>query len=301
MQDYTIQATPYQKSANSIHEVLMLDNVGKLHFLPHLDHKTVQIGSDWKDDETIYVHFLVSDSGKGISSEDQATIFTRFSQGTVNNYSQYGGSGLGLYICRSLVEIHGGQIGFYSTVGIGSSFGFCIKTRRIEQIPSKTTLSEVGTPENLLKMEGLVTTASRTKPEIQQHLHIMIVEDNIINQKVLSKQLQKAGHSITIANNGQECLDFLAGTHFGKIGGSMLSVILMDIEMPVMNGIDCTMEIRRMEKEGKIRSHVPIIATTGNARNEKVGLIKDAGVDGVILKPYSVSDLLRLVEALTQK
>lgn len=247
----------------------------------------------------------MSDSGKGISNEDQATIFTRFSQGAVNNYSQYGGSGLGLYICRSLVEIHGGRIGFRSTIGVGSSFGFCIKTKRVPHIPSslpsETTSVQVEIPENALQRENLVSTTPMAKPEKEDPLHIMIVEDNIINQKVLSKQLQKAGHFITIANHGQECLDFLANTHFCKIGGSKLSIILMDIEMPVINGIDCTVEIRRMEKEGMISSHVPIIATTGNARNEKVELIKDAGVDNVILKPYSVQDLLILVEVLTRK
>lgn len=80
--------------------------------------------------------------------------------------------------------------------------------------------------------------------------------------------------------------------------GSKLSIVLMDVEMPVMNGVECTKAIRKMEKEGKIQGHVPIISTTGNARSEKVELIKEAGVDRVILKPYSVLDLLHMVDDL---
>ena len=120
----------------------------------------------------------------------------------------------------------------------------------------------------------------------------------MIIQKVLQKQLKKAGHSVTIANHGQECLDILAESDFCKIGGNKLSIVLMDVEMPVMNGVECTRAIRDMEIEGRIQEHVPIIATTGNARNEKVALIKDAGVDRVILKPYSVPDLLQMMDQL---
>jgi CheY-like chemotaxis protein len=226
----------------------------------------------------------------------------------VKNYSQYGGSGLGLYICRSLVEIHGGQIGFRSKVGVGSAFGFCIKTKRISgtsssfsAAPSTMPISSTRTnPQDSLASAKPTRSIPVPKRKILDSLHIMIVEDNIINQKVLSKQLQKAGHIVTIANHGQECLDLLADSHFCKVGGSKVSIVLMDVEMPVMNGIDCTREIRMMEKDGKINNRVPIIATTGNARNEKVELITQAGVDRVILKPYSIQDLMQLVEILTQ-
>lgn len=245
----------------------------------------------------------MSDSGSGISEGDQASVFTRFSQGCAKDYTQYGGSGLGLYICRALVEVHGGLIGFQSTFGIGSTFAFCIRAKRLPPIslnlPSKSMRK--GSLSGIRNREALAGKSISGLNMPTKDLHILIVEDNLINQKVLSKQLKKAGHAVDIANHGKECLEFLANSHFCKTGGGNLSVVLMDVEMPVMNGVDCTKEIRRMEKEGSINGHVPIIATTGNARNEKVELIKGAGVDSVILKPYSVPDLLRLVEELIAK
>jgi len=265
----------------------------------------VRIGSDWNDTETTYIHFLVSDSGSGIADEDQDSLFTRFSQGAIREYTQYAGSGLGLYICRALVEIHGGKIGFRSTKGVGSAFGFYIKTRGVSQSPQNSESKPISTPVTDLsnKFQGTdFTTAGPTQSStMSRGFHIVIVEDNTINQKVLSKQLRKAGHSIQIANHGQECLDILAGSDFCKSNGTKVSLVLMDIEMPVMNGIDCTKKIRRLENKGYIKGHVPIISTTGNARNEKVQLVKDAGVDDVILKPYSIPDLLRLIENLVQK
>ena len=234
----------------------------------------------------------MTDSGKGISKEDQETVFSRFSQGCSQDYAQYTGSGLGLYICRALVEIHGGRIGLKSRIGQGSTFGFCLKTRRVPDSEIKFESSSL--TKNSLNGSG-VATAEYSRSSV---FDVLIVEDNPINQLVLSKQLKKTGHSVTVANNGQECLDILSESHFCKRDGNGLSLILMDIEMPVMNGVDCTMKIRDMEAEMKINGHVPIIATTGNARNEKVELIKAAGVDRVILKPYSVSDLLRLVDEL---
>lgn len=276
------------------------------------------MGSDWSADESVYIHYLVSDSGTGISDEDQKAVFSRFSQGSAKDYSQYGGSGLGLYICRALVEIHGGQIGFRSELGKGSSFGFCIKTRRLDfescfgsstglrlnrANPSFTKTIPSSSP-SITPFNTKMTPPTISSPEAsgksREILHILIVEDNLINQKVLSKQLLKVGHLVTIANHGKEGLSVLSNSHFcaAPSQGEPLSIILMDIEMPVMNGIECTKEIRRMEKDGEIRGHVPIVATTGNARGEKIDLIREAGVDEVILKPYSVVDLLALVQSL---
>lgn len=283
---------------------------GDLKFLPLLDQKTAQIGADWDDCESVFIHFMVSDSGSGMSAEDQATIFTRFSQGSVKTYNQYGGSGLGLFICRSLVEIHGGQIGFRSTAGVGSSFGFCIKTRRItkpETGPSEMfDLAPIRSSSVVLQSESLpgstlISTLDHPTEDDDSKYYVMIVEDNIINQRVLRKQLHKAGHIVTVANNGKECLDLLADSRFCKTGGKRMSVLLMDIEMPIMNGIDCTEEIRSMERDGSIKGHVPIIATTGNARNEKVELIRNAGVDEVLLKPYSITLLLQLIRDLVDR
>ena len=287
-------------------------------FLPTEAHETAQIGMDWKQSETVYIHFLVVDSGSGISTEDQAAVFTRFAQGSAKDYSQYQGSGLGLYISRAMVEIHAGQMGFKSVVGQGSTFGFAIKTRRLAphgsddscadsnhvpeaNVPSARPKFPSSTDDKSSKIDKLESSHSSTKRKNKPVLHILMVEDNPINQKVLSKQLAKAGHVVEIANHGGECLEIIAMSHFCQNGGKPLSLVLMDVEMPVMNGIECTETIRRMTMDGRIKSHVPIIATTGNARNEKIELIRKAGVDRVVLKPYSVNDLLKIIEEFLQQ
>lgn len=206
----------------------------------------------------------MSDTGTGMTLDEQKSLFIRFSQGSARTYTQYGGSGLGLYICRALVELHGGQIGFSSMAGVGSTFGFFIRTRR---------LSPANVPKNLS-----TNALSSGAVSIESPLDIMLVEDNLVNQKVLCRQLSRLGHSVTVANHGQECLEFLQRSHFCQESGSNLSIILMDIEMPVMDGITCATEIRAMEAGGLIHSHVPIIAITGNARDEKVQEALDAGM-----------------------
>jgi len=230
-------------------------------------------------------------------------MFARFSQGDVKSYTQYGGSGLGLYICRSLVEHHGGRIGFRSEHGVGSSFAFCIKTRRVDapSTNSKPTATILH-PKNYIKRQKTITPpvdlSNLEQPSTNLSLDILIVEDNLINQKILKKQLEKAGHRIRVANHGGECLDILSSCYFATDSASTLSIILMDVEMPVMNGITCTTEIRKRELSLRSGCHLPIIATTGNARHEKVHEIMEAGVDSVILKPFSIPDILTLMGQL---
>lgn len=215
----------------------------------------------------------MTDTGTGMTPDEKKTLFARFSQGSAKTYTQYGGSGLGLYICRALVERHGGQIGFSSMSGIGSTFGFFIKSRR----------SSIHVPQNVSMRAIPSKTVSREAP-----LDIMLVEDNLINQKVLGRQLSRLGHAVRVANDGQECLEILLGSHFRQGFGSNLSVILMDIEMPVMDGITCASQIRRMEADGLINRHVPIIAITGNARDEKVQQAKDAGMVRIFRSRYKL-------------
>jgi CheY-like chemotaxis protein len=201
--------------------------------------------------------------------DEQKTLFTRFTQGSAKTHTQYGGSGLGLYICRALVEIHGGQIGFSSMPGVGSTFGFFIKTRRLS-IPEVARKSSEASSLSLILSKDA-------------KLDIMIVEDNLINQKVLSRQLIRLGHSVTLANHGMECVELLRRSRFCNEAGQGLSVILMDIEMPVMDGMACAREIRKMQEDGLVRGHVPIIAITGNARDEKVQQAKSAGMVSLLI------------------
>jgi CheY-like chemotaxis protein len=124
------------------------------------------------------------------------------------------------------------------------------------------------------------------------------VEDNLVNQKVLAKQLKKAGCTISTANNGLEALAHLETTEYRILGGTPLSVILMDLEMPEMNGLECVACIRNMEAEGKILNHVPVIAVTANVRGEQIATARDSGMDDVVSKPFRIPELLRKIEGL---
>lgn len=152
-------------------------------------------------------------------------------------------------------------------------------------------------------VDGLLLPEVEEVMEVEkQHYNILVVEDNLINQRVLSAQLKKLGHTVHVANHGVEALRHLSQTPFSATPSASpsvpLSVVLMDIEMPVMDGLTCTRRIREMEAQGELSGHVPIIAVSANARREQVELAKSAGVDGAICKPFRVPELIGLIEGL---
>jgi CheY-like chemotaxis protein len=132
-------------------------------------------------------------------------------------------------------------------------------------------------------------------------LHVLVVEDNIINQKVLSKQLTKAGCVVSTADNGVHALEHLAKTSFCVTDGVLLSIILIDCEMPEMDGLTCCRKIREMEQRGKITKHVPVIAVTANIRGGQIDKAKESGMDDVIGKPFRVPDLLAKMQGLLKR
>ena len=122
----------------------------------------------------------------------------------------------------------------------------------------------------------------------------------MINAKVMSKQLRKLGCEVSLAENGLEALNHLATTTYqsGLEGGVPLSMILLDIEMPIMDGLTCIGRIRALELSGQISGHVPVIAITANARNEQIAAAIEAGMDSVVTKPFTIKDLVPQMEAL---
>ncbi|KAF2165007.1 hypothetical protein M409DRAFT_67675 [Zasmidium cellare ATCC 36951] len=128
-------------------------------------------------------------------------------------------------------------------------------------------------------------------------MHVLIVEDNLVNQKVMSQQLRRAGCVVHVANHGGECLDFLEKSTFCS-SDTMLHVILLDLEMPTMDGLTCVKHIRERQLSGKITGHVPVIAVTANARNEQISIAIDAGMDQVVTKPFRIPELVPQMEAL---
>jgi signal transduction histidine kinase len=262
--------------------------------------------SEWGTGEAIYLQFAVQDTGRGLDEKEKTLLFQRFRQASPRTHVQYGGSGLGLFISRELTELQGGEIGVASERGVGSTFAFYVKARRVDRVPD--------TPSNSLRRHSShaavivesrrnssgkaiqrsnTTNARLSSPIVPTSppkssassidftkLKVLIVEDNLVNQRVLQKQLKNIGFITEVANHGGEALvlktsRFWAGR---EKDGADLAVILMDLEMPVMDGLTCVKTIRDFEANGTIVRHVPIIAVTANARLEQIETAIAAGM-----------------------
>ncbi|KAF2215609.1 hypothetical protein CERZMDRAFT_34403 [Cercospora zeae-maydis SCOH1-5] len=277
---------------------------------------------DWGSGEKVYIHFSVCDTGRGLSAEEKKLLFMRFSQASPRTHVQYGGSGLGLFISRELTELQGGEIGVESEAGHGSTFAFYVAARRssppqndidgsigVKRTPShahnprsKSVPSAVlpqGAPVHVAEGKGEFQT-SHIKPVVKK---VLIVEDNLVNQRVLQKQLKNIDTEVQVANHGGEALGKLMQSTYWREGQGMqdrieLGVILMDQEMPVMDGLTCTRKIRELEAQGKLTGHVPIIAVTANARSEQIQTALNAGMDDVVSKPFRIPELVPKIEEL---
>ncbi|KAI0473667.1 hypothetical protein GGR56DRAFT_544060 [Xylariaceae sp. FL0804] len=258
--------------------------------------------ADWGDGEKLNLHFSVQDTGRGLDEHEKKLLFQRFSQASPRTHVQYGGSGLGLFISRILTELQGGQIGVKSRKGVGSTFSFYIQSRKADgspmdaktlpsappltRAPGSSTTIETRQPKSTAR-EVLDRSAKVVKPKQRfsddgrRLFDVLIVEDNLVNQKVLQRSLRNVGNSTKVANHGGEALEVLKESRFwhGKEeSGDDISVILMDLEMPVMDGMTCARKIRELERDGTINSHIPIIAVTAYARPEQIEDAKAAGV-----------------------
>jgi CheY-like chemotaxis protein len=243
--------------------------------------------------KALFIHFRVTDTGCGFGSEEKLRIFERFEQASIRTHSKYGGSGLGLFISREMVESHGGEIGVYSQPGKGATFAFYIAAHAIEL--QTTAVS---------KTEELTLRPPKNSTPTTQHpskYSILVVEDNLVNQKILRNQLQKLGHTVYVASDGAEALDFLSTSSLWAANASSsldVSVILMDLEMPVMGGMECTRRIRQLQAQGELNRHVPIIAVSANARDAHVSEALGCGMDNAIAKPFRIADIMPKIEAL---
>ncbi|PBP17289.1 M2QJ, histidine kinase-group XI protein [Diplocarpon rosae] len=253
---------------------------------------------EWGDGEVIYLCITVQDTGRGLDETEITNLFHLFAQASPKTYQTYGGSGLGLFICRQLVEMQGGQIGvlppcsppqaFFnlfkkkqlltpsfktSARGEGSTFQFYIKTRRTTPKTSPQQDLPVLVRDDALREACAVETSGlqnggvteQKQPEYppasgshasHEALHILVVEDNLVNQKVIRKQLIKSGHVVSVANHGQEALDFIRKSEFWQEQDGetphQLSLVLMDLEMPIMNGLTAVKRIRESQADGDI-------------------------------------------------
>lgn len=208
-----------------------------------------------KNDQEAVILFTVTDTGIGMNQEIQSHLFTEFSQADPSISRKFGGTGLGLVICKKIVERCGGKIGVQSEIGKGSAFWF--------RIPFQLT-NQPSTSEN--SPQSSVSVPS---------LRILLAEDNLVNQKMMRALLQRAKHQITIAENGVQALRVLQEEPF--------DVVLMDIQMPEMDGLEATRRIRALADAHK--ANIPIIALTANALMEDRQRCFSAGMNGYLAKP----------------
>ncbi|OCF32334.1 hypothetical protein I316_06002 [Kwoniella heveanensis BCC8398] len=244
-----------------------------------------------KEDTPVWLFIAVRDTGPGLGPAEQAALFQRFSQGNKMIHTKYGGSGLGLFICKRISELLGGRIEMTSQLGVGSVFRFFIKSRTAAPPAVPQTLEQSTAALTLSTPSSTLSPARVAVPEPStSDLHLLVVEDNIINQTVLKRQIIKNGLTCDVANHGQEALDLL---YHQRASGDQrpYDAILMDLEMPVMDGLTAVKHIRQSENNGSLDRQL-VIALTGNARQGQIDQALAAGMDDVVIKPYKLKDLL---------
>ncbi|KAG9237820.1 aerobic respiration control sensor protein arcB [Amylocarpus encephaloides] len=282
------------------------------YFPTNKGHSDVTSGQEWGNGRILYLRFEVKDSGCGLTEEEKKNLFTRYSQASPKTHVKYGGSGLGLFISRQLAELQGGEIGVAAKYGVGSTFAFYVKARKAEGISREALKDKVNAGPQLLALPkpansrvasapASLATISSLSGNNHSTWHVLIVEDNLVNQRVLAKGIKKLGCTVHVANHGGEALEMIQTTKYYKgceNNGKELTVILMDLEMPVMDGMTCVRKIRELEKDGLLNNHLPIIAVTANARNELVIAAKASGMDDVMPKPFQIRDLVTKIEVI---
>lgn len=288
------------------------DNISALQYIPHTtDASLIQVEPETTDAEVVYLTFEVKDTGQGLTDEEKSSLFQRFVQASPKTHVKYGGSGLGLFISKRLTEMLGGQIGVASRPGHGSTFAFYIaamvpgpEALKEARATAKTVAPAIPTPTSSMGSKHQLAESTRRQtvaPSDNLVRGVLIVEDNLINQQITRRGLVDKGYKIEVANHGMEALDKLKLTDRME-GPFPLDVVMMDMEMPIMDGLTCTRNIRELEKDGKLRGpRIPIIAVSANARTEQIQEAKAAGCDDVLVKPYKIPELIKVMQRLARR
>jgi len=227
-------------------------------------------GPDWGQGQKVFIHFAVRDTVRGLDESEKKLLFQRFSQASPRTHVQYGGSGLGLFIFTGTCRSPGWRDRCLLRKRQRQHIGVLREARK-STAPADAL--EQCTLPNSREAEHSQTTrniALRNSMK-KDHIKVLIVEDNLVNQRVLQQQLRNLGYTVYVANHGEETLNQLKQSTYWQgheKDGTSINVILMDVEMPVMDGLTCARKIRELEESGDLVRHIPIIAVTANARVE---------------------------------
>ncbi|AKL96896.1 sensory/regulatory protein RpfC [Clostridium aceticum] len=232
---------------------------------------TVSVKKLQASENDIELKFAIADTGRGIAQKDKPRLFKAFSQIDGSVTRKHGGTGLGLVISKQLVEMMGGSIWVESKESHGSTFYFTAKFKQAENII-----------EEEYKQEPIINPSSDCKK-------ILLAEDDAVNQIVIKKILEKRGHAVDIANNGKEVLMMYENNNY--------DLILMDIQMPEIDGIEATKHIR--EREAATHRHTPVIAVTAYALKGDKERFMLLGMDEYISKPVEVQELFDKIDRIT--
>jgi CheY-like chemotaxis protein len=224
------------------------------------------------------IEISVSDTGVGIPAHKQQLIFAAFSQADSSTTRQFGGTGLGLTISSRLVGLMGGRIWVESTVGQGSTFHFSLPLGHSDETNMPITPPHPAAP--------VAPAPLLSQP--QRALKVLLVEDHAINQLLATSLLKKWGHTVVLARDGQEAVDIFPTAQW--------DVVLMDMQMPVMGGLEATALIRAHEPHGR---RTPIIAVTANAMESDREACANAGMDDFLSKPINSAALQTMLARYT--
>ena len=255
----------------------MLSNlVGNAIKFTHKGQVRIEASEIERDAATALLEFSVADTGIGIAQDKLPLLFQAFSQADNSTTRLYGGSGLGLSIVRGFARAMGGEVGVESEMGRGSHFWFRVRVG----------LAAAGRGEH--QMQRLIdggAVAAGVQSQISGR--VLVVEDNPTNRKVAEAMLSKLGLSVTLAEDGEQGVDSV-------MQGELPDLVLMDVQMPVMDGYAATEQIRKWEA-GRDRPRLPIIALTAGAFEEDRQLCRAAGMDDFLAKPINIDELAAML------
>ena len=221
------------------------------------------------------LRFEIADTGIGIAPEKMAILFDRFTQADASTTRVYGGTGLGLAICKELTELMGGEIGVESDPGRGSNFWF-------------TVACDIGDQKNVSGAQPLSSDATRKNAPVLRQLRVLVAEDNVVNQEIISMTLEADGHEVDVVANGAEAVQ--------AVQEKIYDVVLMDIQMPEMDGVSATKKIRALA--GDV-GRIPIIALTADAMVGDRERYMASGMNDYASKPIDLDELYEVLARAT--